>query len=402
MGAVDTPRGPAGVLSRRTIPLEAVEADRKFRPHIYWYLSFRCNLACKHCSVFSSPWVDTSGDLSTDECMRVVDQMADLRVGSANLTGGEALLRPDAKDIIRALADRGVPVALESNGLRFDDGFVTLPAAAAEVFTQAVATRLDDYADAASAALPQLRGAFLRTRPAQRFDWEHVEHAVVAGMFLDLAIGSCLWKAGLIRRRYDDTVVWAIDSAPSRNSFGVQWIGSRIRRCAVAQLWHVDVPRPALRLAEADVRWLCTAARGGDVAGDPRMLLRLRYFGFVSRSDDTLHVRIPALVPSDCEHLFSVLAECAMRLVQRVVRPLLANVERLQPGVPMARDSYRHVLIRLLLEAGIDRVVASGLCEPFPKGVPPAEWGRWLWEESACGHSLVAGAFERVRSVTTV
>ena len=128
MGAVEPgpPRGPVGVLTRRAIPLAAVEAERTFRPHIYWYLSFRCNLACKHCSVFSSPWVDTSGDLSTDDCMRVVDQMADLGVGCAMLTGGEVLLRPDALDIMRALADRGVPIGLESNGLRFDDAFVAL------------------------------------------------------------------------------------------------------------------------------------------------------------------------------------------------------------------------------------------------------------------------------------
>ena len=115
----------AGTASRAHT-LRVLEDQRRFRPHIYWYLSFRCNLACRHCSVFSSPWVDTSEDLSTAECMKVVDQMADLNVGFAILTGGEVLLRPDALQIIAALAERGIPIGLETNGLRFDDAFVEL------------------------------------------------------------------------------------------------------------------------------------------------------------------------------------------------------------------------------------------------------------------------------------
>lgn len=110
----------------RSHTLRVIEDQRRFRPHIYWYLSFRCNLACKHCSVFSSPWVDTSEDLGTEDCMRVIDQMVDLNVGFAILTGGEVLLRPDALRIIGALAERGIPVGLETNGLRFDDAFVEL------------------------------------------------------------------------------------------------------------------------------------------------------------------------------------------------------------------------------------------------------------------------------------
>lgn len=100
------------------------EKERKFRPEIYWYLSFRCNLACAHCSVNSSPWVDTSEDLTPEECMRVIDQMAELNVRIAKLTGGEFLLRPDALDIMRALGEKGIQVGIESNGLRFDEKFV--------------------------------------------------------------------------------------------------------------------------------------------------------------------------------------------------------------------------------------------------------------------------------------
>lgn len=102
------------------------EEQRRFRPIIYWYLSFRCNLACAHCSVHSSPWVDTSEDLTTEECMKVIDQMAELNIRAALLTGGEFLIRPDAMQILRALADRGIGVAIETNGLRYPQGFPEL------------------------------------------------------------------------------------------------------------------------------------------------------------------------------------------------------------------------------------------------------------------------------------
>lgn len=102
------------------------EEQRRFRPTIYWYLSFRCNLACAHCSVGSSPWVDTSGDLDTDECLRVVEQMADLQVRAALLTGGEFLIRPDALRILRALAGREIAVGIETNGTLHPPGFIEL------------------------------------------------------------------------------------------------------------------------------------------------------------------------------------------------------------------------------------------------------------------------------------
>ncbi len=99
---------------------------RRFRPNIYWYLTFRCNLACKHCWVESSPWVDTSGDLTTLEAMRVVQQMVELNVGTCIMTGGEVLSRRDALDVLLALTDNGIRVAMETNGLLVSDRFIEL------------------------------------------------------------------------------------------------------------------------------------------------------------------------------------------------------------------------------------------------------------------------------------
>jgi radical SAM protein with 4Fe4S-binding SPASM domain len=115
-------------LQDRADRLRIVEEQRRFRPSIYWYLSFRCNLACAHCSVHSSPWVDTSQDLNTEECLKVIDQMVELNVGSALLSGGEFLIRPDALQIMRALGERKIRIGLETNGVHYPPGFTELAA----------------------------------------------------------------------------------------------------------------------------------------------------------------------------------------------------------------------------------------------------------------------------------
>ncbi|MGB2716700.1 MAG: radical SAM protein [Vicinamibacterales bacterium] len=101
-----------------------------FRPSIYWYLSFRCNLACRHCSVNSSPTTDTSGDLSTSEAMQVIDQLEAANVAGVILTGGEPLYRDDAREILRELVARRINSALETNGLLIDEEVVRIVSSA--------------------------------------------------------------------------------------------------------------------------------------------------------------------------------------------------------------------------------------------------------------------------------
>jgi len=102
------------------------EEDRRFRPEVYWYLSFRCNLACAHCSVFSSPEVDTSADLDTEQALQVVEQLAELGARQVMLTGGEALLPRASLRILEALGEAGIAVSLESNGISFGVAFAAL------------------------------------------------------------------------------------------------------------------------------------------------------------------------------------------------------------------------------------------------------------------------------------
>src|SRR3990172_28042 len=65
---------------------------------IAWELTRGCNLACVHCraSAERGPY---PGELSTEECFRVMDEIAVISKPVIILTGGEPLLRPDIFDL---------------------------------------------------------------------------------------------------------------------------------------------------------------------------------------------------------------------------------------------------------------------------------------------------------------
>ena len=110
--------------SRLQLPIAPKE--RPFRPAVYWYLSFRCNLACKHCWVNSSPNVDTSSDLTAEEMVRAVDNIAELNPSGVILTGGEPLFHPGIMSLLSALERRRLPIHLETNAMMVTDHVLEL------------------------------------------------------------------------------------------------------------------------------------------------------------------------------------------------------------------------------------------------------------------------------------
>jgi len=86
---------------------------------IAWELTRGCNLACKHCraAAFSSA---PPGELTTEECLALIDDIASFAAPTLILTGGEPLLRPDLFDIARRATDRGLRAVAATNGTLLD------------------------------------------------------------------------------------------------------------------------------------------------------------------------------------------------------------------------------------------------------------------------------------------
>ena len=87
---------------------------------VAWEITRRCNLSCAHCRA-SAEDIDYSGELSTEECFALIDQIAAVAKPIIILTGGEPLCRPDVFDIGRYAVERGLRVVLGTNGTLIDE-----------------------------------------------------------------------------------------------------------------------------------------------------------------------------------------------------------------------------------------------------------------------------------------
>ncbi|MDO8490643.1 MAG: radical SAM protein [Dehalococcoidia bacterium] len=87
---------------------------------VAWEITRSCNLYCAHCraSAKQGPY---PGELSTQECCRLVDGILEVGNPILILTGGEPLLRPDLFDIAGYAAGKGVRVTVGTNGTLLDD-----------------------------------------------------------------------------------------------------------------------------------------------------------------------------------------------------------------------------------------------------------------------------------------
>jgi radical SAM protein with 4Fe4S-binding SPASM domain len=113
---VGLPVAPHALPARKHLPLaDAREKDGKYRPiYAVWEITLACDLACRHCG--SRAGHARPDELSTAECLDVVDQLADLGVKEVSLIGGEAYLRDDWLDIVRHIRKRGMMALLTSGG----------------------------------------------------------------------------------------------------------------------------------------------------------------------------------------------------------------------------------------------------------------------------------------------
>jgi heme b synthase len=82
---------------------------------VAWELTRSCNLACAHCraSAERGPY---PGELSTDQSLRLLSDIASFSSPIIILTGGEPLLRDDVFAIARHGTDLGLRMVLATNG----------------------------------------------------------------------------------------------------------------------------------------------------------------------------------------------------------------------------------------------------------------------------------------------
>lgn len=94
-------------------------SDNKVRM-VAWEVTRSCNLNCIHCRAAANcgPY---PGELSTQKCFQLIDEIAAMSSPVIILTGGEPLLRPDIFEIASYGTNKGLRMVMATNGTLVDD-----------------------------------------------------------------------------------------------------------------------------------------------------------------------------------------------------------------------------------------------------------------------------------------
>lgn len=90
---------------------------------VQWSVTGRCNYRCRHCYMDAPD--AAMGELSHEQAMWIIDQMALCGVFHVSLTGGEPFVRPDFWELVDALRKRGIILdQVYTNGWLVDDALL--------------------------------------------------------------------------------------------------------------------------------------------------------------------------------------------------------------------------------------------------------------------------------------
>ncbi len=81
---------------------------------VVWDVTYACNLHCKHC--YATAGKRLKDELTTEEAMDTIDKFDRLGVTIISFSGGEPLVRKDIFDLTSYAAEKGIYVALATNG----------------------------------------------------------------------------------------------------------------------------------------------------------------------------------------------------------------------------------------------------------------------------------------------
>jgi len=139
--------------------MAVAESARGRRPIVVWNLTRTCNLQCVHCYTDSGA-TKYSGEMTTDQCKEVLDDLAGFEIPAVLFSGGEPLTRPDFFELAEYARGLGLHVVISTNGTLIDE-------AAAEKFKGLKFAYVGISLDSANPAIHDkfrgVEGAFART-----------------------------------------------------------------------------------------------------------------------------------------------------------------------------------------------------------------------------------------------
>lgn len=141
-------------------------------PVVVWNVCRHCNMSCPHCYA-AAAYRPSPEDLSTEEAMRLLEDMAGCGVRIVIFSGGEPLLRPDLLELLAHARRVGIAPQLSTNGVFIDDDCARRLAAAGVAYVGVSIDGIPEFNDryrgmdggyaAACRGLRSARAAGMRT-----------------------------------------------------------------------------------------------------------------------------------------------------------------------------------------------------------------------------------------------
>jgi len=123
---------------------------------VAWEVTRNCNLSCVHCRA-SADLGPHIGELKTDACFKLLDEIADVGSPIVILTGGEPLLRNDIFDIARYGTDKGLRMVMAPNGTLITE---SMAKQMADAGIQRISISLDGASEETHDTFRGVKGAF--------------------------------------------------------------------------------------------------------------------------------------------------------------------------------------------------------------------------------------------------
>ncbi len=82
--------------------------------NVTWEVTYKCNLSCIHC--LSDSGLKRDNELTTKECLRIIDTLSAMKVFQLNIGGGEPLMRSDFLYLMDYAHNKGMVTCISTNG----------------------------------------------------------------------------------------------------------------------------------------------------------------------------------------------------------------------------------------------------------------------------------------------
>ncbi len=100
----------------RDLPSHLLQFSMDKKPVVVWNVTRACNLNCIHCYAGAGEGKPRGEELSHDDGLRLIDDLALFGVPVILFSGGEPLMRPDLNDLSSYAVDKGLRAVISTNG----------------------------------------------------------------------------------------------------------------------------------------------------------------------------------------------------------------------------------------------------------------------------------------------